>query len=100
MTPDILLLVAIAALLSGITTGYALNHWLFARAQKAIDHDWRDIAYYHAQHAERLDLDDTRLGINCGIEYSIAEMQLTLDQLREHAQTYTEKADARPNSAA
>lgn len=86
-------MITLAALIAGLAIGgligYGLHHWLFLQERKNMANDWLDIAHSHETLATRLKQDDTRLGINTGINFAVDTMANTLDEIKEHVDQQT-----------
>lgn len=79
----------IIVLTAGIVIGFRIRQWLLRRRLNQLREGWEDLAYYHEQHADRLEQDDTRLGINTGITYATNRMKSTIDELEQHIEDHT-----------
>lgn len=84
VSPLAFALYAFAFLIIGGIAGYIVATWLFRRERHAIRNDWLELAANHEDHARRLEQEDTRLGVNTGIEFATHQMRQTLDSLQEH----------------
>lgn len=86
MTIVLFLGIALAFALGAII-GFLTHEYLFRRERDRMANDWLDIAHSHETLGRRLKLDDTRLGLNTGIEFAVDLMAETLDEIKTHVKS-------------